>query len=142
MAPKRRDEINKQQRERAGTIDGIPDGHLEELRERFARFRQENRPRMRIPECLRDAALEAIQSGTPEVEVIRACRISRELLDRRREVKRGIARRVKPQASKARVFPVIEDKVSGPGSAVRGEEEASHLQLRVGRWEICIRQND
>ena len=141
MDKKRREGRTKQQRARAGTLDERTEQQLAQLREMFATFRQENRLRTRIPEFLRDAVMEEVQRGTPEVEVIRACRISRELLERWREVKVGYARRVKAKASKARVFSVIDDKASDIGSGVSGEEESSHLQLRIGGWEISIRQN-
>jgi hypothetical protein len=38
----------------------------------------------------------------------------------------------------ARIFPVVDDgrETSDDGA---GQRAASDLQLRVGRWEICIR---
>lgn len=141
MAPKRKEGRDRQRGDRGGAKDERVETSLEQLKRSFAEFRQENRPRMRIPDALRDAALEAIQGGTAEVEVIRACGISREQLNRWREVKWGYARRGKPKEAKVRVFPVVEDKISGPEHGGRESEEASSLQLRIGRWDICIRQN-
>lgn len=141
MAKKRRAEGAREQRDREESDAGTTGRVLEELRGRFGTFRQENRPRTRIPEFLRDAALSAVERGTPEEEVVRACRISRELLERWREVKRGYPRRVRPKASKkARVFPVIEDSISGRGSWGSEREAASPLQLQIGGWDIRIRQ--
>ena len=114
---------------------------LEDLQRRFAEFRQVHRPRERIPDQLRDAMLEAIQSGIPEAEVLRACRISREILGRWREVKKGIKRRVRTSGSKARVYPVVEEKFPVPVHHVNAPEELSQLQLQIGCWCISIRQN-
>lgn len=113
---------------------------LEELQRKFAEFRQVHRPRERIPDQLRDAMLEAIQSGISESEVLGACRISREILGRWREVKMGIKRRVRAKGTKARVYPVVEEKLPVPLHYANGPEELSQLQLQIGSWCISIRQ--
>lgn len=141
MAKRRRETRTGQQRDRGDTDGGSIERGLAQLGESFVKFRQENRPRTRIPDYLRDAVLEAVETGIPDAEVIRTCRLSRELLHRWREVKYGYARRAKSKKAKARVFPVVEDQVTGPRSAVKGGEETSHLQLRIGGWDISIRQN-
>lgn len=142
MASKRRETRKKQ----VGAVVGGAEEKrkeqvLEGLKGSFTEFRQENRPRERIPDRLRDATLEAIDGGIPEVEVIRACRISRESLVRWREVKKGIRRRVRGNGSKARVYPVVEEKLPVTVHSGSDQEETSQLQLRIGSWCISIRQN-
>jgi hypothetical protein len=141
MGSKRR-EIRK---ERAGDV-GVAEEQrneqiLEDLQRRFTEFRQMHRPRERIPDQLRDAMLEAIDVGIPEAKVLRACRISREILGRWREVKKGIKRRVRTKGTRARVYPVVEEKLSVPLHHVNAREEQSQLQLQIGSWCISIRQN-
>ena len=105
----------------------------------FATFRREHRPRARIPRSLREAALEAIQSGIPELQVRRACHISREQLDWWRRSQNASEQQLEQPERKARIFPVVDDDCEiCDGEA--GQRVASELQLRVGRWEISIRQ--
>jgi hypothetical protein len=112
---------------------------LENLRRIFTKYRREHRSRARIAQSLRDAALEAIHSGIPERDVRRACRISREQLGfwrrRRRVSEQGLGLPEK----KARIFPVVDDSRK-TCDEVAEQRAVSDLHLRVGRWEICIRQ--
>jgi hypothetical protein len=112
---------------------------LENLRRIFAKYRREHRSRARIAQSLRDTALEAIQSGIPERDVRRACRISREQLGFWRRHQRVSEQGLGLPENKARVFPVVDDsrEMCDEGA---GQRAATDLQLRVGRWEICIRQ--
>jgi hypothetical protein len=114
----------------------------EELRRRFLEFRREHRNRTRIPEVLRDAALATIQRGIPADEVRRACLISEGQLTRWIECRHSFTKTPETRdASTARVFPVVEDTVGN--AALRGvETDSSALHLRVGRWDICIRQDE
>jgi hypothetical protein len=112
---------------------------LENLRRIFTKYRREHRSRARIAQSLRDAALEAIQSGIPESKVRRACRISREQLGFWRRGQRVSEKGLGLPQKDARIFPVVDD--SGETSDAGAEQRAaSDLQLRVGRWEISIRQ--
>jgi len=112
---------------------------LENLRRMFATFRREHRPRARIPRSLREAALEAIQGGIPELSVRRACCISREQLDFWRRSQNASEQQLEQPERKARIFPVVDDGCEiCDGEA--GQRVASELHLRVGRWEISIRQ--
>jgi len=112
---------------------------LENLRRIFTKYRREHRSRARIAQSLRDAALEAIQSGIPEQLVRRACRISREQLGFWRRGQRVSEQGLGLPQKKARIFSVVDD------SRERCDEGAEQsavrdLHLRVGRWEISIRQ--
>ena len=112
---------------------------LENLRRIFAKYRREHRSRARIAQSLRDAALEAIQSGIPEPKVRRACQISREQLGFWRRGQRVSEKALGMPQKNARIFPVVDD--SRETCDEGGEQRAaSDLQLRMGRWEICIRQ--
>jgi len=112
---------------------------LEDLRRIFAKYRREHRSRARIAQSLRDAALNAIQSGIAERDVRRACRISREQLGFWRRGQRVSGKQLGLPEQKARIFPVVDD--SRERSDEGAEQSAvSDLHLRVGRWEICIRQ--
>jgi hypothetical protein len=141
MGSKRREK----RKEQVGDV-GVAEGQrseqvLEDLQRMFTEFRQAHRPRERIPDQLRDAMLEAIEVGMPEAEVLRACRISREILERWREVKMGIRRRARAKRSKARVYPVVEEGFPVPVHHVNTREELSKLQLQIGNWSISIRQS-
>ena len=112
---------------------------LENLRRIFTKYRREHRSRARIAQSLRAAALEAIQSGIPEPKVRRACRISREQLVFWRRGQRVSEQGLGLPEKQARIFPVVDD--SGETCDEGAEQSAvSDLHLRIGRWEICIRQ--
>lgn len=138
-------EQNKHQRNRvnAGGDDGAPD-ELEQLSWSYAVFRREHQPRMRIPEELREAALEAIGNGIPEKSIREACRISPEQLNRWREIQRlgsrGKGGRKGGKKAKARVFKVAD--APEEKTAVNGHKElpSEAVHLRIGDWEISLRQ--
>jgi hypothetical protein len=112
---------------------------LENLQRIFAKYRGEHRSRARIAQSLRDAALEAIRSGIPENSVRRACRISRKQLGFWRRGQRVSEQGLGLAEKKARIFPVVDDsRETCDEGAVQCA--ASDLHLRVGRWEISIRQ--
>jgi len=117
---------------------------LDHLRRSFAKFRRTHRPRARIPQDLREQALQALRRGVSELDVRRACRVTPEQLGwwrrRRRSTGRAIARL---DERAVRVFPVIDEE---PLEAVASEANehaavrtAQPLELRVGGWAICIR---
>jgi len=138
MASKRRRVKIDGQGDESATSDTEAE-RLENLRRIFAKYRREHRSRARIAQCLRDAALEAIQSGIPERDVRRACRISREQLGFWRRRQRVSEQGLGLPEKKARIFPVVDD--SRETSDEGAEQSAvSALHLRVGRWAICIRQ--
>jgi hypothetical protein len=115
---------------------------IEELKRKFAEFRREHRNRTRIPEALRDAALATIQRGISADEVRRACRISAGQLIRWIECQRALGQSPgEKEVERARVFPVVEEHV-GDAALQGGAPELSELHLRVGGWEICIRQDE
>jgi transposase-like protein len=138
MANKRRRvKIDGQGDERASSDTNAE--RLEHLRRIFTKYRREHQSRARIAQSLRDAALEAIQSGIAERDVRRACQISREQLGFWRRRQRVSEQGLGLPQKKARIFPVVDD-----GREIydeqAGQRTASDLRLSIGRWEICIRQ--
>jgi hypothetical protein len=138
MANKRRRVKIDGHRDEAASSDTNAE-RLENLRRIFSKYRREHRSRARIAQSLRNAALDAIHSGIPERDVRRACRISREQLGFWRRCRRVSEQGLGLAEKKARIFPVLDD--SGETCDEGAEQRAvSELHLRVGRWEICIRQ--
>ena len=138
MADKRRRFKIDRHGDKTASIDTNAD-RLENLRRIFTKYRREHRSRARIAQSLRDAALDAIQSGIAERDVCRACQISRWQLGFWRRGQRVSEQGLGLSQKKARIFPVVDD--SRETCDEGGEQRAaSDLQLRMGRWEICIRQ--
>lgn len=113
--------------------------HEEQLKRSFAKFRSGHRTRTRIPQVLRDSALAALESGVPELRVRRACGISGTQLRWWRLRQDTCAEGIEQQEHKARIFPVVDD-IAYVGAENAGAPTGQSVQLRVGQWEICIRQ--
>jgi|WetSurMetagenome_2_1015567.scaffolds.fasta_scaffold1082026_1 hypothetical protein len=118
---------------------------LEHLRRSFTKFRRAHRPQTRIPQALRDEALGALRCGAAEVDVRRACRITTEQLQwwRRRTRWGATSRGLNEQA--VRVFPVVDEEREAVASVANEHaagHEAQQLELRMGGWSICIRQDE
>jgi len=118
-----------------------PELLVEDLRQRFARFRRGHRPRTRYPDALRAAVLAALRSGAAEPDVRRACRVSSDQLAawRRREVvpaeESGLAEQ------QARIFSVVDELPEvNVERAVRPAD--GDVELRVGGWAVWIRRTD
>jgi transposase-like protein len=111
---------------------------LEHLRRSFEKFRLAHRARRRIPQELRDAALEALRCGAPEVDVRRACHITPEQLHWWRRRRRSGERNRDLNEQAVRVFPVV-DELAGVTIERAADPAAQELELRVGGWAISIR---
>ena len=140
MANKRGQEQTKKQGRDGVKVKGSPERQLELLERCFRDFWGVHQEGDWIPQTLRNAALEAIESGTPEQAVLHACGISRVQLNSWRECQGLGGEHSEAKEPKARVFPVIEDAIDSGRVEGLVEEESGQLQLRVGRWEISIRQ--
>lgn len=138
MANKRRRVKIEGHGDESATSDATAE-RLENLRRIFAKYRREHRSRARIAQSLREAALEAIRSGIPEQSVRRACRISREQLGYWRRGQRESEHGLDFPEKKARIFPVVDDSCEPCEEGVK-RSAVCDLNLRVGRWEISIRQ--
>ena len=133
-------EENKDQRNNKTALSSRGTVELEQLSRSYAAFRRENHPRMRIPEELREAALEAIGNGIPEKAVREACRISPEQLNRWREIQGLRGRGKDGKKAKVRVFKVADAPVGEKGVNSRKEGPSEPVHLRIGGWEISLRQ--
>ena len=127
----------KEQNNHDGHSENIGDGNdteeLEQLSRSYAKFRRTHKPRMRIPEDLRKATLETVDKGVPDKLVQEACRVSPEQLNRWREIQRLGGRVKNEKKAKPRVFKVVD-------APVEKREPTAPVQLRIGGWEICLRQ--
>jgi hypothetical protein len=139
MANKRRQGRIRRHGDEAGADDTSGKPRLEHLRRSFEAFRREHRAGTHIPQALRDQVLAALSSGTPEIEVLRACRISPLQINWWRRGQCSSARGIELRERRARVFPVVDDE-----SAIAVERASEHrwqdLELRIGQWAISIRQ--
>jgi hypothetical protein len=128
----------RQARNRQGA-SGAYEQHEEQLKRSFTKFRSGHRARTRIPQALRDAALAALESGVPELRVRRACGISGTQLSWWRQRQGACAEGIEQPEPKARIFPVVDDNPY-LGAERTGVSTGQSVQVRVGGWEICIRQ--
>lgn len=133
-------EQTNQQSNKARAGVGRFSGELAQLSSSYAAFRRAHQPRMRIPEELRKAALDAIGRGIPEKLVREACRISLEQLNRWQEIERVGGRGKRKKHAKPRVFKVVDSPLEKGVPDNRKETASGPVHLRVGEWEICIRQ--
>ena len=139
MAYERRRGRIEQDGGQAGTGEMSAALRMEHLRRSFAKFRREHRPGTRIPHALRDEAFGALQCGMRELDVRRACRISVVQLEQWRRRQRLGVHACNGDGQKARVFPVV-DEVTGTTIERAGDHAAENLELRIGRWAVCVRQ--
>jgi hypothetical protein len=112
---------------------------VERLQRSFARFRREHPSGTRIPDGLRKGALTAMDNGASEAEVRRACGVTSEQLAQwrnRQEGCRGSGGQERPVVAEPRMFPVVDDETVVGNNA----EGLRELELRLGGWSICIRQ--
>ena len=133
-------EQNNHRRYGADAGDGSVSEELEQLHGRYAKFRREHQPRMRIPEELRKAALEAIASGIPEKLVREACRISPGQLNRWREIQWVRGRKKGEKSAKPRVYKVVDTPPEKKVPNIQRGTPSAPVHLRIGEWDICIRQ--
>ena len=137
---------SKRRRAENGGKQGLTSGRatsneqrIEHLRSGFAKFRRANRAQTRIPQALREEVLVALRGGAPELDVRRACRITREQLERWRQREGASARSGALEERAVKVFPVVDENAD-EGSELAGDHGASELQLRIAGWAISIRQ--
>ena len=114
---------------------------VDNLRRRFASFRRAHSSGARIPQPLRDAALLALQNGTSEAEVRRACRINSTQLKLWQQTQSQDTKKSETEGQMVRVFPVLEEGIEVPTEP--GSVQATQsLRLSIGGWDICIQRND
>ena len=139
MANRRRQDRIRRRGDEASAEDTCDKARLEHLRRSFEAFRREYRAGTHIPQALRDQVLAALSSGVPEIEVLRACRISPLQINWWRRGQCSSARGLQLQERRARVFPVVDD-LSAIAVERASEHQWQNLELRIGQWAISIRQ--
>ena len=138
-AARKRTARTRKHRDRAGASDVVTSPRIERLRRDFAKFRREHSLRTRIPDSLRNAALAAVQSGTSESEIRRACGVTSDQIAQWRRHHQASAQARDLDEQEPRVFPVVDD-MAGIGIAQSGEPMQQDLEMRIGGWAICVRQ--
>ena len=138
MGARRKRSRNSKRHVRAEAADVDPNPLVEQLRRSFAKFRRVQPLRTRIPDSLRNAALAALQGGTSESAVRRACGVTSDQLAqwRKHQQSRGQMREADVRA--ARVFPVV-DEMAGVELTPSGQPGPQDLELRIGGWAISVR---
>ena len=132
---------SRKYRDCAGGSEAGPSHRVDRLRRSFAKFRRDHPSRTRIPDSLRDTALAALRSGTPESEVRRACGVTSDQLAQWRKRQEACAQTRDLDGLQPRVFPVVDD-IAGIGMTPAGDPVQQDLELRIGGWAICIRQDE
>ena len=127
----------RRQRNRAVAGDVGSSHQVERLRRDFAKFRRTHELRTRIPDRLRRGALAALQKGTTESEVRRACGVTSKQLAQWQKSQRGCEPQHSLENLEPRIFPVFD---TAAGLSPAGDAEQQELELRLGSWSICVRQ--
>jgi hypothetical protein len=110
---------------------------IERLRQDFAKFRRTHPLRTRIPDSLRRAALAALQRGSSESAVRRACGVTSDQLAQWGRHPQVCTPHPSLETAAARVFPVVD---STAGLSPSSEPEQQSLELRIGTWAVYIKQ--
>lgn len=126
------------QRRHSRPIAQGEDVAVEQLRRRFAKFRQERRSRTGFPDTLRGAVLAAMQQGVTAREVRRACGVTARQLEQWRQGRGSVVAPVQQAVEPAQMFSVTHDALSQDGGVNAGERRQP-LELRLGDWSVSIR---
>lgn len=141
MANKRRSDGIERNGSKTGADDPSATKREEHLRRSFEKFRREHRPRTPIPQTLRDETLAALRDGMEELTVRRACGISPEQLYWWRKAHHSTEQGSERGRHKAQVLTVVDD-VSAIAVQRDSGHQAQNLELRIGRWVVCIQQHE
>jgi hypothetical protein len=121
----------------SGRLSG--DNSLKKLSRRFTQFRGEHPLQTRIPDTLRKATLAALRRGVTQAQVRRACGVTSGQLDDWQQSLDRVATPARRNLKPARVFSVVDDNASRDSQATSPNRDQP-LELRLGGWEICVRQ--
>lgn len=111
-----------------------PEPHRERLgtlRSKFALFRRTHPPRSRIPEHLRQAAVDAVEAGLRPVDVYRATGASSGQLSTWR-------RSLPAQMPAATIVSLTDDPVPPVPSSAEPSRELE-FQFAIGGWRLSLR---
>jgi hypothetical protein len=117
-----------------------PSSLLAALERRFAQFRREQPRGARVPDDLREAALDAEVKGVSAGAIHRTCGVSWSQMMAWKGARRApSAQRVRPGTKSTpdvRVFSVVEDPIDRVAPTTLADNE---LELRLGRWSVSVR---
>jgi hypothetical protein len=118
---------------------------LEDLVDRFARFRSEHPRGTRIPADLRAGALALLDGGIAPADLHRTCGVSWSQVVAWRAADQTVSAIVRTSEggeknADARVFSVIDE--CSEGHADSAATSGSALELRVGPWSVSVRLAD
>lgn len=123
-----------------GTSGTRSEALLEELRQRFAAFRRENRRFTRVPDELRVAAVAAQREGVRPTTLRRVCGVSTSQLASWKANQPG-SDVAAAEVQSARAFRVIDDaQARGAGGAAAVIDDEA-LEVRVGPWSIRVQRS-
>ena len=123
--------------------DSGPNGGdgLKALSQRFDKFRREHRMQARIPNVLRKATFAALRGGVTPAQVRRTCGVTTKQLDDWRQNFQEVSKSARVrEVQPARVFSVVDGDAPTQGCDNVGPRPAQALELRLGEWEISVRQ--
>lgn len=110
---------------------------IQRLEKQFKEFHQNHPPQTKIPDRLRHAVLTAIQNGSPEQEIRKACVITSNQI---RQWQKSSTTTIKPnKLQKARILEIHDDNQI---EKIKSDEIASTqnhaMEIRFGEWSISI----
>ena len=118
-------------------VSNEPQEVLDQVRLSFEQFRRANEPRTRIPDELRQAAVEALEQGVSMATLRLVCGLSaKQVADWQMP---AIAPSGERPCEPARVFEIGADAGAGEAASVGGAGLNDALELRLGNWAITIR---
>ena len=110
---------------------------IQSLEKQFNEFHKNHPPQTKIPEHLRHVVLRAIQNGTPEQEIRKACVITSNQI---RQWQRSSKTTIKPnKLPEARILEIQDDnEIQNVKPAEITTAPTHPMEIRLGQWSISI----
>lgn len=107
------------------------------LEKQFNEFHKNHPPQTKIPDHLRHAVLRAIQNGTPEQEIRKACVITSNQI---RQWQKSSTIPIKTdKIQKARILAIHDDnEIQNVKPAEITTAKNHPMEIRLGQWSISI----
>ena len=120
--------------EEAGAESSSP---LAKLGRRFALFRAQHGPGVRVPDELRAAVFDALSEGVTVKALRRECGLAGSQIVGWEATRNSALVSGPRQSARVRAFSVVKDE-PGEGAMPKGAPEQA-LELRVGPWAVSVR---
>lgn len=118
-------------------VSNKPKDILEQVRLSFEQFRRANKPRTRIPDELRQAAVDTLAQGVSMSALCRTCGLSsQQIADWQPQPVAAVGQR---PSEPARVFEIADDAGVAETATASKAGPDDTLELRLGDWAITIR---